>query len=53
MKNRIEHVGSGIPTEGRKGMMSQVTALISSTLNDLEFWCLLLLGALLVSASAI
>ncbi len=48
MKHGMEHLGPHPPTKGRIGTMSQVKWQVLTALTDLEFWCLIAIGLLLL-----
>jgi hypothetical protein len=48
MKHGIEQLSTTRPVKGYVGVMSHLKGHLLSALNDLEFWCLVSIGVLLL-----
>jgi hypothetical protein len=48
MKHGIEHFGTPRSRKGGMGVMTHLKGHLRGALNDLEFWCLVSIGLMLV-----
>jgi hypothetical protein len=53
MKHGIEHVSTPRSRKGSMDVMTHLKGQVIAAMTDLEFWCLMLLGTILVISSCI